>query len=184
MALDGINGVQGNNQVYKTDSVKKADQSKSSELIKMTSESKIAKKKITKQDTEQALNEPRTGKAVLGLLEKSPVGLGNQQTKEEITNLGYTFAGTAYYPGAPVIYNSHDGGTITVYDGRGSSNMGENIRKTVYENGNYKQEMFYDADGKLKKCDIRIKSEVTGLTEPNGRFTMFYNEEGKQCFIR
>ena len=62
--------------------------------------------------------------------------------------------------------------------------MGEDQRKTVYEKDNYRQEMFYDENGKLTTCEIRIKNKTTGMTDPAGMMTMFYNEQGKRCFIR
>lgn len=86
--------------------------------------------------------------------------------------------------GAPVTYTSPDGGTITVYNGKGTKEMGEDQRKTVYQNGNYIQESFYDENGKLTKCRIRIKSDVTGMTDPNGHLEMYYNEKGQRVFTR
>ena len=181
MTTDGINGIQSTNGVQKSslNPVLK-------ELAKNLGAIELPKSKqaITKADMETALNEPRTGKAMLDLLEKSPVGLGNQQSGAEIEKLGYAFVGTAYHIGAPAVYGSQNGGTIKVYSGKGTAEMGENERKTVYQNGNYIQESFYDEAGKLTKCNIRIKNDVTGSTEPNGMFTMFYNENGKRCFIR
>ncbi len=183
MALDGINGVQGNNQIP-PNSKQNVEQLAQKIQIQMNKfEGGIAQKKITEQDTEKALNEPSAGKATLGLLEKSPVGEGNQQSREEIEALGYTFTQTAYHIGAPVTYESPDGGTITVYNGKGTKEMGENERKTVYKNGNYEQVTYYDENGKFKKCDIKIKNPVTGLTDPFGMLTMFYNKKGERVFI-
>ena len=185
MTLDGIHGIQGSNQVQETGKSQRQNPLLKHVEIQMTKkEGGTTQKKVTKQDTERALNEPSVGKAVMGLLAKSPVGLGNQQSREEIEALGYTFTQTAYHIGAPVTYESPDGGTITVYNGKGTKEMGENQRKTVYQNGNYIQESFYDENGKLTKCEIKIKSDVTGMTDPNGRFTMFYNDKGERCFIR
>ena len=184
MALDGINGVQGNSQIF-SNSKQNVGQPAQKIPIQMNKfEGGVAQKKITAQDAEKAINEPRTGKAVMDLIEKSPVGLGKQQSKQEIENLGYTFKQTAYHIGAPVVYESSDGGTITVYNGKGTAEMGENERKTIYENGIYKQVMLYDENGKLKECEIRIKNKITGMTDPDGMFDMFYNEKGQRCFIR
>ena len=53
--------------------------------------------------------------------------------------MGYLDTGmNAYHIGAPIRFSSTDGGTITVYDGKGTANMGEDKRKIVYENGRYK----------------------------------------------
>ncbi len=90
--------------------------------------------------------------------------------------MGYTFAATAYHIGAPVIYESTDGGTITVYNGKGSAEMGEDKRKIVYQNGRYTQEMFYDGNGKLTKGQIKIKNEVVGFTEKQFDFLVQNNK--------
>ena len=184
MGIDGINDLSKAFDAQKVANVQSEKNQKLSAQLHIKLPETKATKKITKQDAEHALNEPRTGKAITGLLEKSPVGLGNQQSREEIENLGYMFTITAYHHGAPVVYQSADGGTITVYNGKGTAAMGEDKRKTVYENGNYRQEMIYDEQGKLVECNIRIKDEVTGMTDPNGMLTMICNDDGKFTYIR
>ena len=71
-----------------------------------------------------------------------------------------------------------------MYPGGGTAEMGEDKRKVVYENGRYKQEIFYDDTGKMTKCEIHIKNDITGSTEPHGRFSLFYNDKGKLSVIR
>lgn len=183
MGIDKLNGANGVSKASQTSNSQKLEELAKLQIQQIQMPSTKALKKVTNQDVEQVLNEPSPIKAFKNLMDKSPVGLGQEPTKEDLEKLGYTFAQTAYHIGAPVVYKSGDGGSITVYNGKGSAEMGENIRKTVYENGRYKQEMFYDESGNLAKCEIRIKDEL-GLTEPNGRITMFYNNDGKPCFIR
>lgn len=59
--------------------------------------------------------------------------------------MGYNFKMTAFHIGAPVTYESPDGGTITVYDGKRDANMGEDQRKIIY-----KKEIWY------KRCTMMI----------------------------
>ena len=182
MTMDKLNGVsQAGNVSSANLGTSSAQSQKPIQNIEMPKSNTV--KKITQKDTDQALNEPSSSKATMDLLEKSPVGEGNQQSKEEIEALGYTFTQTAYHIGAPVIYTSADGGTITVYNGKGTAERGENERKTVYKNGNYQQETYYDENGKFKKCRIEIMDPITGLREPYGMFVMFYDSTGKRCFI-
>ncbi len=140
----------------------------------------ISTKQITSNDIENFLNEPRPSKAAKGVLEKSPVGLGNEPTKQDFEKMGYEFAGTQYHMGAPVIYKSSDGGTITIYNGKGSAEMGEDKRKIVYQKGNLIQEMYYDDNGKLKEGKIIVKDKLTGFQERNVGFWM---ENGKMSYI-
>ena len=191
MSMDGINGDFNKAlEALKTGKVKEGgeiQQLPQKIQIKMNKfEGGEAQKKVTQEVINKALNEPSAMKAAKGLLNSSPVGLGQQPTREEIEKMGYScnFAKSQYHLGAPVIFESQDGGTITVYDGKGTAEMGEDKRKIVYENGLYTQETFYDEKGNVISCEIRIKSDVTGLTEPNGRFTLFYNENGKLSVIR
>ncbi len=74
--------------------------------------------------------------------------------------------------GAPKIFTSSDGGTITVYDGKGTAEMGEDKRKIVYQNGRYTQEMYYDENGKLTQGKMVIKDKIAGFTEQQYDFIM------------
>lgn len=79
--------------------------------------------------------------------------------------MGYKFAGTEYHIGAPVTYKSGDGGTITIYDGKGTAEKGEDKRKIIYQKGNLIQEMYYDENGNLQKGKILVKDNIAGFTE-------------------
>lgn len=106
------------------------------------------------------------------LLSNSPIGLGNQPAKEDIESMGYQFSLTAMHIGAPMIFTSSDGGTITVYDGKGTAEMGEDKRKIVYQNGRFTQEMYYDENGKLTNGQMIIKDKIAGFTEQQYDFIM------------
>ncbi len=129
-------------------------------------------KKVTDAVIEQALEQSSGHKSVNLLLSNSPIGLGNQPNKEDIQNAGYTFATTAYHLGAPVIYTSSDGSTITVYNGKGTANKGEDKRKIVYQTERFTQEMFYDENGRLTNGKMIIKDKVAGFTEQQYDFIM------------
>lgn len=116
-------------------------------------------KQLTPVDIEMyVINDPYSKKGIKDLLQKSPIGLGNEPRKQDIENMGYSFKSTAYHIGAPVTYQSADGGTITVYDGKGTSEAGEDKRKIIYKKGNLVQEMYYDDNGKLTGGTIAVKS--------------------------
>ena len=135
-----------------------------------------ATKKITEKNIETAVNEPSSKKALNELLNNSPIGLTEHQSSNNIEQMGYTFVGTGYHQGAPKIYQSSDGGTITVYDGKGTANMGEDKKKIVYQNGRYTQEMYYDDNGKLTGGKVTIKDDVAGFTEKQYDFTVKDNK--------
>lgn len=132
----------------------------------------VPSKQVTDAVIEQALKQSSGSKSVNLLLSNSPIGLGNQPSKEDIQNAGYTFENTAYHIGAPVVYKSGDGSTITFYDGRGTAEMGENERKIVYKTDRFIQEMFYDENGRLTKGKMIIKDKVAGFTEQQYDFIM------------
>ena len=138
----------------------------------VVSKSDFAKKKITNKNIETAMNEPSSRKAIKGLLEKSPVGLTNIPNGDDLSSMGYQVSFTAYHIGAPVTYESYDGGRITVYNGKGSAEMGEDKKKVVYTNGRYTQEMYYDDNGNLTAGKIIIKDDVAGFTEEQYNFTV------------
>ena len=105
---------------------------------------------------------------------------GAEPTSDDFKKMGYEFAGTQYHIGAPVYYESADGGKITIYDGKGTAEMGEDKRKIVYEKGNLIQEMYYDDNGNLKTGKIIVKDNVAGFPERSIRLAM---ENGKPSFI-
>lgn len=129
-------------------------------------------KKVTNELIELALNQPSGKRAVNLLLNNSPVGKGKQPGREDIENAGFTFTATGMHPGAPVIYTSADGAAITIYDGKGTAEMGEDKRKIVYQTDRYTQEMFYDENGKLTTGNITIKDKVAGFIEEQYLFNM------------
>ncbi len=129
-------------------------------------------KAVTDNVIEQALEQSTGRKSVNLLLNNSPVGLGEQPSSEDIQKAGYTFVASAYHMGAPAIYKSADGSTISVYSGKGTAEMGEDKRKIVYQTGRYAQEMFYDETGKLTSGRIIIKDKVAGFTEQQYDFTI------------
>ena len=133
-------------------------------------------KKITENDIENAVNEPSSLKAAKSLLANSPIGLNDMPDKETLEKMGYSFAATAMHIGAPMVYKSPDGGTITVYNGNGTAEMGEDKRKIVYQNGRYTQEMYYDDNGKLTDGKIIIKDNIAGFTEVQYDFTVKDNK--------
>ena len=133
-------------------------------------------KKVTSKEIDKAVNEPSPRKATKMLLSNSPIGLGDMPEQKTLEKMGYTFANTGYHKGAPVIYESKGGGTITVYDGKGSAEMGEDKRKIVYQNGRYTQEMYYDDNGKLTAGKIIIKDNIAGFTEVQYDFTVKDNK--------
>lgn len=181
MSMDGINDVLKNLDAYfqahKTKRQEGIQNIKEDPFIITKRPKPNATKQVTPQDLEQALNEPRPSKAMKLLLAKSPLDLEGS----DFTKMGYQWAGTAYHIGAPTWYESGDGGRITVYSGRGTKEMGEDVRKTVYEKGNYKQEMFYDENGKLTRCSITIIDPVTG--KPERKLDRFIDENGRECYV-
>lgn len=172
--MDGINGTQGlsNVQLNSLESSLKIKKEKSQDFLPLKNRGGNASKRVTDTVIEHALNQPSARKSINMLLTNSPIGLGNQPTKEDIESMGYQFSLTAMHIGAPMIYESVDGGTITVYDGKGSAEMGEDKRKIVYKNGRYTQEMYYDENGKLTQGKILIKDNVAGFTEQQYDFIM------------
>ena len=136
-----------------------------------------ALKKVDNDDVENALNNMSVRNAVNYLLSKSPIGLKNMQDIGDLSRLGYVDSGIrAYHLGAPISFTSADGGTITIYDGRGPKKLGEDQRKIVYENGKYRQEFFYDDDGTLTNGKITIKDETAGFTEQQFTFRIENNK--------
>ncbi len=129
-------------------------------------------KAVTDNIIEQALEQSTGRKSVNLLLNNSPVGLGEHPSSEDIQNAGYTLVSSAYHMGAPAIYKSADGSTISVYSGKGSAEMGEDKRKIVYQTGRYTQEMFYDENGRLTSGRIIIKDNIAGFTEQQYDFTI------------
>lgn len=178
MALDGLNNSDFRKATEAIEAFKasapqgnnKIEELKSKLIIKMPGGK--ATTKVSEKDVEKALNEPSPHKAIKGLLEKSPIG-----KQEKLQDMGYEWHGTAYHPSAPTIYKSSDGGTVTVYPGGGTAEMGEDKRKTVYENGRFKQEMYYDEKGNLTGGKIIIKDNIAGFTERQIDFTM--DKDGK-----
>lgn len=168
------------NQLLGAKNATKAEIPSNLKMIQMNKVGGQATKQVTNKDIENFVNEPRPSKAATGLLEKSPIGLGNEPSKKDIEKMGYEFAGTQYHPGAPVIYKSSDGGTITIYNGKGTAEMGEDKRKIVYQKGNLIQEMYYDDNGNLKEGKIIVKDNLAGFEE---RKISFLNENGKTSFI-
>lgn len=134
-----------------------------------------ASKQITKDDIENFKNEPNQEKAINNILQKSPIGLGKEPTKEELKKSGYAFTQTAYHLGAPNIFESTDGGKITVYDGRGTAEMGEDKKKIVYEKDGLIQEMVYDENGKLELGSIKVKDGIANSTERSINFVLQHN---------
>lgn len=174
MNMDGINASQGlsNVQLNSLESGLKIKKEKPQDLFPLKNVGGNASKKVTDTVIEHALNQPSARKSINMLLTNSPIGLGNQPTKKDIESMGYQFSLTAMHHGAPMIYESADGGTITVYDGKGTAEMGEDKRKIVYQNGRYTQEMYYDENGKLTQGKMVIKDKVAGFTEQQYDFIM------------
>lgn len=84
--------------------------------------------------------------------------------------------------GAPIWYDSKDGGTVTVYDRGYVGNDGKyhtdvGPRTTVYKNGGFEQTMIYDENGKLTGGKIVIKDKTAGFTERQIDFTI--TKDGK-----
>ena len=135
-----------------------------------------ASRRVTNENVENALNQTSGFKAVKGLLSNSPIGLSEHPTKNDLESMGYLDTGIREYRlGAPIRYNSTDGGIITVYNGK-SPNKGEDKKKIVYENGRYKQEMFYDEQGNLTQGKIVIRDETGHFTEQQYDFTVENNQ--------
>lgn len=139
-----------------------------------------AAKRVRMPDIENFVNEPHPSKAAKGILDRSPVGLGKEPSKEDLEKMGYKFAFTAMHIGAPVTYESADGGVVTVYSGGGTAEAGEDKKKIIYEKGNLRQEMYYDDNGNLKSGKILVKDKMTGFTE---RRVDFVVENGKTSYI-
>lgn len=150
------------------------------QAIKMTNIGGGATKQVTSADIENFVNEPRPSKAAKGILDKSPVGLGSEPSQDDLKKMGYKFVGTGFHIGAPVFYESSDGGTVTIYPGGGSPEAGEDKRKIVYEKGNLKQEMYYDDNGNLKSGEILVKDNIAGFTARSIRIAV---DNGKPSFI-
>lgn len=140
-------------------------QSKLSVQINMNDAPK-ASKKVSNDDIEKALNETSARKAVNQLLAKSPVGLGLQSQPNELGVLGYADTGMRqFHMGAPICYQSSDGGTITVYNDMRMGQTDVGPRTTIYETGRYKQTIIYNDLGEPTKGTITIKDDVAGFVE-------------------
>ena len=174
MAMDGINGSHGVSDVQLNSLANrlKTVKEESQDYIPLNKVGGNASKRVTDTVIEHALNQPSARKSINILLANSPIGLGNQPTKEDIESMGYQFSLTAMHIGAPMIFTSSDGGTITVYDGKGTAEMGEDKRKIVYQNGRFTQEMYYDENGKLTNGQMIIKDKIAGFTEQQYDFIM------------
>ena len=174
MAMDGINGSHGVSDVQLNSLANrlKTVKEESLDYIPLNKVGGNASKRVTDTVIEHALNQPSARKSINILLANSPIGLGNQPTKEDIESMGYHFSCTAMHIGAPVVYESADGGFITVYNGGGTAEMGEDKKKIVYENGRYTQEMYYDENGKLTQGKMVIKDKIAGFTEQQYDFIM------------
>ena len=138
--------------------------------IKMTGLYQGAKG-VTKKDIDKYLEDPFSRKEIKNLISKSPIGLGDVPSKEDLEKQGCTFKGTAYHLGAPTFYDTPDGGSVTVYDGRGCKEQGEDQQKIIYKKGNLTQTMFYDKNGKLTGGNITVKDPITGAKESYADFT-------------
>ena len=173
MSMDGINDVQKIMTNISSSSVQKNTQETKQSFVPINKGvGGNASKRVTDAVIEHALNQPSARKSINMLLSNSPIGLGNQLAKEDIESMGYQFSLTAMHIGAPMIFTSSDGGTITVYDGKGTAEMGEDKRKIVYQNGRYTQEMYYDESGKLTNGQMIIKDKIAGFTEQQYAFIM------------
>ena len=178
MALDGINGIHGDGQIQKPSNpnIKKLAQKIKLNLEKF--EGGVAQRKVTQEHINKALNETNSQKALTQLIANSPVGFGNQSTATELESLGYLDSGLRmHHIGAPISYESKDGGTVTVYDSGFIGNDGKlhtdaGPRTTVYKNGNFEQTMIYDENGKLTGGKIIIKNKIAGFTEREINFTV------------
>lgn len=136
-----------------------------------------ASKKITNNDVEKALNEPSAYKAVKLLLDKSPVGLGRQSSPNELGVLGYVDTGIRQmHMGAPIVYDSRDGGTVTVYDDMRAGKTDVGPRATIYKTDRYEQTVIYNELGEAVKGTIKIKDDVAGFLEAKYDFKI---ENGK-----
>ncbi|MBP3924441.1 hypothetical protein J6E39_04285 [bacterium] len=127
-------------------------------------------KRVTAENMEAA-QLMRPTNAVKYLLGKSPIGLGKMPERENIENSGYSRSNTSFHKGAPTIYESSDGGVVTVYPGGGTAEMGEDKKKVVYQTDRFIQEMYYDDNGKLTGGQIKIKDNVAGFLEAQYDFT-------------
>lgn len=145
--------------------------------INMTNKTEGNAKHLNLLDIElYMMNDPYSEKGIKNLLQKSPIGLGDAPTKQDIEKMGYNFKMTAFHIGAPVTYESPDGGTITVYDGKGDANMGEDQRKIIYKKGNLVQTMYYDNNGKLRAGNITVRSAITNSKECYADFKVRNND--------
>lgn len=178
MALDGINGVQGNGKVNQANQANVEQLAQKINIQMNKFKGGVAQRKVTQDVINKALNEPSSQKALKQLIANSPVGFGNQSTATELESLGYLDNGMRqYHLGAPISYESKDGGSVTVYaegfvgnDGKLHTDAGP--RTTVYKNGNFEQTMIYDENGKLTGGKIVIKDKVAGFTERQIDFTV------------
>lgn len=130
---------------------------------------------VTQKDIDKYLDDPFSRKEIKNLISKSPIGLGDAPSKEDLEKKGCTWAGTAYHPGAPVFYDTPDGGQISVYNGKGT-NRGEDERKVIYQKGNLIQTMYYDENGKLTGGSVMVKDSNTNLVDA---YTAFSVKDGK-----
>lgn len=126
---------------------------------------------VTQKDINRYLEDPFSRKEIKNLISKSPIGLGDVPSKEDLEKQGCTFKLTAMHLGAPMIYDTPDGGSVAVYEGIGSKEQGEDQRKVIYKKGNLTQTMFYDKNGKLTGGNITVKDPVTGAKESYADFT-------------
>ncbi|MBD5403236.1 hypothetical protein HDR58_10650 [bacterium] len=146
-------------------------------IAKALSDLSSATKKISNQNIETALNEPHPAKAVKGLLEKSPIGLTQMPSLDQIEDMGYGCL-IEYHQGSPYNFRSSDGGHISVYEGcdKAGNPLKDGQKKIEYRNGRFIQEMYYDKDGNLIKGSITIKDDVAGFTEAQYDFNVKDNK--------
>lgn len=126
---------------------------------------------VTQKDINRYLEDPFSRKEIKNLISKSPIGLGDVPSKEDLEKQGCTFKLTAMHLGAPMIYDTPDGGSVAVYEGIGSKEQGEDQQKIIYKKGNLTQTMFYDKNGKLTGGNITVKDPITGAKESYADFT-------------
>ena len=174
MAIDRLNGIGSPEELLQSGKTQRKQRLKVDFQI-INREGGTAQRKVTQEVMDKALNEPSSHKALKLLIANSPVGFGNQSTKTELESLGYLDSGMRQkHLGAPIWYDSKDGGSVTVYDDtrgpNGQTDAGP--RTTVYKNGNFEQTMIYDENGKLTGGKIVIKDKVAGFTERQIDFTV------------
>lgn len=135
-------------------------------------------KKITAQNTEMALNSHSDRTAISSFLENSPIGLTDFPDSQSIETMGYRAVFITDNQDDSRTYESNDGGKITVYNGNENvyPQMYEDKKRIIYQNGSYRQEMFYDKDEKLTGGQILIKDGVTAPTEVQFDFDIKNNK--------